>query len=292
MIFLIIPQAAALMTSVNILRDASAAVAAGVVTDTAFYSLDSYKILQQRQKQPLQQNAVTFRSLHRGLGVVLVTGTLPSYGAFFSIYPFVKSQLYPNYDESHAVMASSAIAGFCSSLCGVPSDVIKKRMIVEQELSAVQIVRANISTKGYAGGLFLGWKANAIRDVPFTVLKLWSYEGIAKLYVTYARGDTRNHNNNNMGSVFDVLTPLEAAGIGGLSGALTAILTNPMDVVNTRLKLAEGTKTHTFTTITREIAHKEGLRFLFSSGIIPRSCILSVGSTLFWSMFQIARSLL
>ena len=61
---------------------------------------------------------------------------------------------------------------------------IKKRIVLGVDSSAMNIVNQIIKVDGI-GGLFLGWQANLVKDVPFAALKLTLYEGVWQLYANY-----------------------------------------------------------------------------------------------------------
>ena len=74
-------------------------------------------------------------------------------------------------------------------------------------------------------GLFLGWEANLLKDVPFSGIKMSLFEGLGRLYRHLVYNDQLQR-----------FTPKETAFVGLSSGILTAFITAPIDNVNTRIK--------------------------------------------------------
>jgi len=78
-------------------------------------------------------------------------------------------------------------------------------------------------------------------------------------------------------------TPLEASGAGLASGVVTAVLTCPLDVINTRIKAGD-LATTSMMEAGRQVVQRDGTRALFV-GLGPRMFIIGFGSSLFWSVY-------
>jgi hypothetical protein len=137
-------------------------------------------------------------------------------------------------------------------------------------------VAKQIMHESGARGLFLGWQANILRDVPFVAIKMSLYEGIARAYLRAKNGVSAA----KMITSADSLTSIEASGVGFTSGLATAILTCPIDCVNTRIKSGE-LANFGVVGAHMEIVRKDGVTALFR-GVVPRGAILGLGSTVFW----------
>jgi hypothetical protein len=142
------------------------------------------------------------------------------------------------------VLGVSAIP---SSIAAVPADVIKKRLILGHHDSSdlnhrhsnshnsVTATIRSIYRTGGAREFFLGWKANLSKDVLFSAVKMSLYEGWARVYLSVKN---RSSGKYAVGTAAD-LNGYEAAGAGMVSGVATAVLTCPIDCVNTRIKSGE-----------------------------------------------------
>mmetsp|Transcript_33429 Transcript_33429/g.105613 ORF Transcript_33429/g.105613 Transcript_33429/m.105613 type:complete len:177 (+) Transcript_33429:580-1110(+) len=162
-----------------------------------------------------------------------------------------------------------------ASLIGNPADTVKKQIMVEGHASFSSAARAVWKAQG-AAGFFRGYEANLLKDVPFAGIKLGLYESLKYWYLRAAR-------KAEAGS-------LDTAAIGMLSGVASAVLTNPLDVVNTRLKAAasgvEGAP-RGFAAELRHVAQVQPAALL--SGVVPRGCILGFGSSFFWLVYAVVK---
>ena len=255
--------------NVNTKVEALSGCLAGMFTECIFYSLDSYKVMKQAGTE------IKISRLFNGLLPVLVTGSAPTFGIFFAIYENSKAFLLNNSIMSSNPVACASIAsiigGGVSSLAGVPSDVIKKRVVLND--TSTSVVIQNIIKNEGVSGFFLGWRANLVKDVPFAALKLTLYEGVWNIYLNHYLKETK----------LRPPCPSESAVTGFVSGAVTAVLTCPLDVVNTKIKSGEYAH-YSLVEAHVQVAKREGFNALFR-GLGARMTILGLGSTVFWSLF-------
>ena len=211
-------------------REAAASAGAGITTDSVFYGLDSYKTHAQSAGGAKKFGLKEFRGLFRGFLPVVASGSAPSFAVFFSLYEPLKLSLQSDGRDAQnaaAVLATSSLCAVPASVVAVPSDVLKKRVVLGLETDAKSAIR-NIYNAGGVGGFFVGWRANVLKDVPFAAVKMCLFEGSVALYMRM-RG-------------YPPGTPvrtLENAGLGMVSGAITGVMTCPLDVVNTVSRLAQ-----------------------------------------------------
>ncbi len=70
-------------------------------------------------------------------------------------------------------------------------------------------------------GFFTGYKATLIRDVPYTMLELGLYDNFKTLLKKYQKREQ--------------LTTMEELGAAAVTGGIIGFVTNPLDLVKTRL---------------------------------------------------------
>lgn len=266
----------------TIYREAVASGVAGISVETFFYGLDSYKT--RVQSGVKVAGVAQFRGLFRGLLPVVMTGSAPSFATFFSLYEPLKIVLADGNSEAskRSILLASAVCAVPASLVAVPSDVLKKRLVLGLDDSAAGAVR-NIMRADGAAGLFVGWRVNLVKDVPFAVIKMSSYEALAMGYRRWQRISPTAE-----------LSKAENSGVGLTSGCITAVLSCPLDVVNTRLKsLPLGAKAAppSMRQMALGIVQKEGARALFR-GVVPRAVIVGLGSSVFWPIYHSAKECL
>lgn len=254
-------------------KAAIAGAGAGLVTDLIFYSLDSYKTQLQAKSA-----SVDLRKLFRGFLPLTLGGTVPSFGIFFGVYyPTKASLLEYDIQPPLAVLISSITAGVPASFAAVPADVLKKQIILGRSSSlqdaAMKVMRKHNGIRG----LFIGWEANQLKDVPFAALKLSAFEAMVHQYEAgMGRG----------------ASSIETSALGVASGITTAILTCPLDVINTRIKdLNASTPYTSLAGSVQTIVAREGYISLFK-GLLPRMVILGAGSGVFWGVYAQINSML
>jgi solute carrier family 25 S-adenosylmethionine transporter 26 len=254
------------------IQDGVVGAIAGFTTEFIFYGMDSYKIM--RQTSP--GGKVVYSQIFKGILPIVSLGAIPCYGVFFGFYRPIKKLTDDYFGDSSklSILISSTLASVPSSICYVPADTMKKRMYLRSgKLSLQQTFASIVQESGYRG-FFLGWQANVARDIPFTAIKMSLFEGMTLLYAQVM------HKKEAKDCKF---TNLETATIGFVSGTLTAICTNPLDCVNTRIKSGELEK---FNIVQAhiEIIRKDGAKALFR-GVVPRSLMVGVGATVFWYIY-------
>lgn len=295
---------------------------AGISTDLIFYGLDSYKVMKQASSAPGQNGGakIKFSKLFQGVLPIAVIGSGPSFGVFFAGYGIMRDILQNSgVSDSMAVLASSLVNAVPSSIVAVPADVVKKQMLLSSsqhsgsEPIGTEVKKPKITVRSIVHsvyrqhgvrGFFLGWQANMLKDIPFAAIKMSLYESIARIYLRYvvfhdynkakslsqkegsekSNASTEGHHHEHLNS--DMLNKTDAAIVGFISGAITAVLTNPLDCANTRIK--SGELSHfSLVQAHREIVRKDGAMALFR-GLLPRTVIIGFGSTVFWFFYALA----
>jgi hypothetical protein len=289
--------------------DGVAGGAAGALTELIFYSLDSAKVQMQAGKR-----VGNISSLFKGMAPTILAGSAPSFAAFFATFTPIKNALNarhrrngdgsPNATfETLNVLAASSLAGIPSSLVSVPSDVVKKRLLLNGGEASWGSTARSIWHENGIRGFMVGWRTNLVRDIAFAAIKMTLYESCSRVYLAMVENPLQNHQFDPESSSTskssssppkrtesDHLTAPEAAAMGLLSGALTAVITQPIDCVNTRIKSGE-LASFSIARAHSEIVRRDGVQALFR-GLAPRAVILGVGSTVFWYWFAKVRSLI
>lgn len=274
--------------------EALAGASAGAATDAVLYGIDSYKT--QLQAGALKGSKIDPRKLFKGVGTVAICGSAPAFGFFFGVYEPFKHIMKEKFccDPTVSVLGASVAGAIPASVIGVPTDVIKKRLVLGLAETPMSAARQVIAERGGIRGLFIGWEANLLKDVPFAAFKLSLYEGLMRFYLYMAPRPNAS------------VRPWESSVIGVASGMVTAVLTNPLDVLNTRVKSAQAPPSVTtagkeatgamaspseisISNIARQVVKAEGYMALFS-GLGPRLLILGFGSGLFWGAYGFAKT--
>jgi len=142
--------------------------------------------------------------------------------------------------------------------------------------TGVQSAVTGIVAKEGVRGLFSGYSAFLLRELPFDAIEFVAYEQLKLNYKNVVKGGEDPN-------------ALETAVIGAVAGATTAVATTPLDVIKTRFMLAGASSKYTgilnaFATIAKE----EGVKGLFA-GVGPRVMWISIGGMIFFTTMEEVR---
>ena len=130
-------------------------------------------------------------------------------------------------------------------------------------------------------GLFRGYTTTVIREVPFSLMQMPLWEWLKKTWAAKLQKDK--------------VTPLESGLCGSISGGISAAITTPLDVVKTRIMLAETSselaRKQSLLLAMKIVYAEKGVKGLFA-GIGPRVAWISIGGFLFLGVYDLSVSLL
>lgn len=257
----------------------------GVCSTVLFQPLDLIKTRIQTRpssRQPLNVVSAA-RSVLRSEGVLgLWSGlgpslarTVPGVGLYFSTAHTLRSQLTSSSGPETSLMigfVSRSVA--CAAL--IPITVIKLRSEVETRMTASV---TDIYKMEGVRGLTRGLVPTILRDAPFSGLYMMMYDLIRKA-------------GNIVITLTDTLTPdnlewnkLDSALMNGLmAGCLASLVTQPMDVVKTKMQI-QTSRYKTLVQACSRILKKYGPRGFFL-GLGPRLLRRSLMAGLAWSLYE------
>lgn len=229
-----------------------------------------------------------YRGLYKGFGTV-VGGLIPGRILYLGVLEATKKTVGSSleaYDstlsEPFVASTSSFIAGACASLSGqlitVPVDVISQRQMInraQQPLGGFHVAKTIIAHHGFRG-LYRGIGASIMTFVPSSAI-WWSSYG-AYQSILWAQWDSWRGNPHPS---IHALTrpPNEILGIqvfaGIMTGCTTASVTNPLDVIKTRIQTSDGL---TWKGTAMEILNRDGFKGFFR-GVVPRMTSTSIWGT-------------
>lgn len=198
-------------------------------------------------------------------------------------YESVKNKLHehkslfdsvPGYQTlSHVIGASTGEIVSCT--IRVPYEVVKMRSQTassKHKTSNIKIIRNILAQEGTIG-LYRGFYSTIMRDLPFSALQYPIWEKLKATHLSYKQKP---------------VTAIESAIYGSLAGAIAAFLTTPLDVVKTRIMLAEKSDkiaSGSVLDVLRSVMKEEGIRGCFA-GVVPRVTWISVGAALFLGSYE------
>ncbi|TYJ35806.1 hypothetical protein E1A91_A05G262200v1 [Gossypium mustelinum] len=248
---------------------------AGVVVEAALYPIDTVKT---RLQAARGGGKVVLKGLYSGLGGNLA-GVLPASAIFLGVYEPAKQKLLkalPENLSAFAHLTAGALGGAASSLVRVPTEVVKQRMQTGQFASAPAAVRLIVAKEGFRG-LYAGYGSFLLRDLPFDAIQFCIYEQLRIGYKLAAQRDLNDPEN---------------AIIGAVAGAITGTVTNPLDVIKTRLMVQGSSKQYKgILDCVRTIMREEGTH-AFLKGIGPRVLWIGIGGSIFFGVLEKTKQML
>eukprot|EP00934_Nitzschia_sp_Nitz4_P003134 Nitzschia sp. Nitz4//scaffold18_size181773//44679//45938//NITZ4_001903-RA/size181773-snap-gene-0.271-mRNA-1//-1//CDS//3329539975//3124//frame0 len=260
--------------------------------------LDTIKTLQQthmagshasltlwQATQQILQRPKGVMELYAGVGVAVI-GAMPSVGLYFGIYSYCKKTLMswdthkpPSPSRTILYIAvSAAIGNSIASVSRVPYEVIKQKLQTKAYDSIGDAIR-DLSLRGMfpVGGI----ASQMLRDIPYAVVTLLAYEHLKQHWKPKLE-------KLDLGILpprtWDLL-------IGGIAGGVGSYLTNPADVIKTRLQTQSYLYAGSIVTCAHDIWVKEGPA-AFLRGSVPRLLHKVPANACFFLFYEVFRSLL
>mmetsp|Transcript_4890 Transcript_4890/g.7271 ORF Transcript_4890/g.7271 Transcript_4890/m.7271 type:complete len:365 (-) Transcript_4890:71-1165(-) len=244
--------------------------------DFIMHPIDTIKIVQQATGVGKKLNfAAAVRQILSGPAGVLgfYSGVVPylisdgtcgaiKFASFEVSKVFLLTQL-PTHLSPLADFVAAAGSMITSSFILVPGEVIKTRLQTGMIKSMAEGVSSILRTEGIMG-LFAGYYATLIRDLPYTILELGIYENIKTLIRRHNLHQKNPDQQSGVGSISQSEELLAAA----VTGGFVALVTTPLDLVKTKLMM-QSTSGGAYT------GFLDALRSIYGSGGMPA---LFVGS--------------
>ncbi|KAJ9529832.1 hypothetical protein QJQ45_022243 [Haematococcus lacustris] len=266
----------------------AAGAVSGCAVEAALYPLDTIKTRLQAMigggglKALL--DAGGGRALYAGTRWVWgnLVGVAPASAIFISVYEPVKAAVEAAVHKDQmflgAVLAGMA-AGTASSLVRVPTEVIKQRLQTKEFAGAATAVRSIVAREGLRG-LYAGYGAFLLRDLPFDAIEFVAYEQVS------VNGQLKQGLSTYLKRE---LKPQETSMIGAVAGGFTGLVTTPLDVLKTRL-MTQGAngRYKSLVDAVVQIARDEGTA-AFLKGWQPRLIWISLGGFVFFPVLEASK---
>lgn len=163
--------------------------------------------------------------LYEGLTGNLFKEVPPS-AVYLGVYESVKYALAPKVAPAYLLwvyLVAGAAGETVGSVIRAPAEAVKSLVQSRAKDNALEAAKSVLGTPDGRLNVLRAWSASIGRDVPFGAIQLAAFETI-KAFIL-----------NNPNIEFDSSTLLSEAIIGAFAGGLGAFLTNPTDVITTRI---------------------------------------------------------
>ncbi|KAJ7531530.1 hypothetical protein O6H91_14G047600 [Diphasiastrum complanatum] len=273
-------------------ENAIAGALAGAFVSLCLHPIDTIKTVLQTQKTGRRSALMVLNSvvadrgvsgLYRGLGSNLTSST-PTSAIYTFTYESVKAALLPCLAKEYQSLAHCAAGGCASiatSIIYTPSECIKQQMQVTTVYRNSWSALIGTLKQGGLPLLYSGWIAVLCRNVPQSVIKFYTYEGL-KQWALCKQLDGSS------------LSTLQTLAFGGVAGSTAALFTTPFDVIKTRLQtqvLISQSHYKGVLHALQQIAVEEGIGSLYR-GILPRLVIYMSQGALFFASYEFFKRIL
>lgn len=210
---------------------------------------------------------------------------MPSVGLYFGIYSYCKKtfqRLDPHMYEQRQTLyiaLSAAIGNTVASASRVPYEVVKQKFQTKVYTTMGDAIRDfSISTLFPMGGI----ASQMLRDVPYAVVTLLAYEHLKGTWKVRAQQSFRTVHP----STWDLF-------IGGTAGGIGSYVTNPMDVIKTRLQTDVNGQTYGGSIMAcAQQTWSEGGPTAFLRGSVPRLLHKVPANAFFFLFYEFFRTVL
>jgi solute carrier family 25 S-adenosylmethionine transporter 26 len=290
---------AASSATINGLKNSVASAFAAATAKTLLAPFDTIKTIQQQSQSGevaltlveaasvAMKRPKGFLELYAGLGVSAI-GAMPSVGLYFGVYSYCKDQLTPFFQKkcdgrvdpnavrTFAIACSAAIGNTVASFSRVPYEVVKQKLQTGEYTSTFGAIGHMYKNGGMRSFFPMGGiTIQMMRDIPYAIVTLMTYECLREHWV----------NKRPKSAWRDMVT-------GGLAGGVGSFVTNPMDVIKTRLQVDSSNlyKGSVWVCVSKTL--QEGGPSVFLRGSVPRLIHKIPANAAFFVSYEFFRRLL
>jgi Mitochondrial carrier protein len=232
---------------------------------------------------------------YAGLGVT-VLGSMPGVAIYFGVYSYCKNRLLATEAGANhptlSVAFSAALGNSVASFSRVPYEVVKQQLQTGTYASTWEALAAVVASSGKPGQALRlvfprgGVAAQMWRDVPYAVVTLLLYETlqgrVKRRYGPPRVGDGPDRNRQR--KLLDFC-------VGGIAGGMGSWVTNPQDVIKTRLQTNSALYGGSVASCAAAL-WQEGGPSAFLRGSVPRLLHKVPANAFFFLFYEVFRRVL
>ena len=172
---------------------------------------------------------------------------------------------FPNLKPIFAYAIAAILGDLSGSGWLCPAEVVKQQLQAGKYDTTTQAV-ASIWKKQGIRGFYHGYLGGVVRDVPFRVFQMTSYEVAKSLYLKFKKSRQARHwffhHDSSSSSSLDLTAP-ESAVLGGIAGCVSAVATQPMDVMRTLMMTNGAEYGNSMVQCFQSVFHQNGIRGIY-----------------------------
>lgn len=271
---MVVPSA--LVARISSLPPLATEVLAGYVAGSAktalFFPLDTITTLRESRVSTRLRSTSSY---YTGLGVTLL-GALPYAVLFHTAFHVCERALSAAGMAAAAIQLWAGMAGaIAAALVGVPFECMKHRLQYGRANGVVawsnprKVLIGTIRQNGIRG-LYTGLGSTLARNVPYNALHFGLFEAFTRYLSALPAG----------------LCSMIA---GAFAGALTALLTTPLDMINTRIQVGTN-NTASVTDLIAQIWNEEGGPVAFMQGAGVRVAQYAPSALVFFAVYRFIKT--
>lgn len=187
-------------------------------------------------------------------------------------------------------VVAGSVAGFCGSMVKVPMDVVKKRL----QAGLYPNIGVAFSAIAKEGGgkllpgilrFYTGWRSAIVYDIPYNAVQFSVLENVKNVARKVKNEDIQGFDN---------------VAVGAVTGVITSLVTEPLDVVKTRMMTQRVRGAVSDVTVTvytgwlhcvKTMVKEEGVAALWK-GTLPRLVWVGASSAVWYGTYQMTREAL
>ena len=188
----------------------------------------------------------------------------------------------------------SAVATIPQNAIKIPAELIKQRAQVQPGVKITTLIDQATKSRFGIRGLYQGGGAQLIREIPYNAIQMATFQLFKEMLLTDV--------NNKDGLYFNLSLASMSAVLGLLAAAIAALLTQPADVIKTRLMTAIENKEIDGCEIMRKEKINEKIGIIITSqqiladqgwkgffvGLGPRLILVSLGGMVYFYAAEVA----
>jgi solute carrier family 25 (mitochondrial S-adenosylmethionine transporter), member 26 len=169
-----------------------------------------------------------------------------------------------------------------------PAEVVKQQLQANLFDNTGQAVSQIWRQEGVRG-FYRGYWNSLMRDVPFRVAQLTTYEVAKSFYLRFKRSRRSQHLfwGTSDGAPLE-LSPAESAVLGGVAGCFSTLLTQPMDVMRTLMMTNSAAYGNSMVTCLKTVLQQNGIRGIYT-GLVPRLAYVAPSVAIFFIAYELTQ---
>lgn len=260
-----------------------AALGGGLAACTAavvFHPLDTVKTLLQCGAGYAEVCALGLEGLYRGVlpsGLSAMPGCAARMGSYEILKRiFLRARFLRGMSPSTLIFLASACSVIPMCIVRAPLDLVKTCMQADASISVLGALQTAWGTGGFAGiaGMYRGVGLLLWRDVPFFGFNLLVYESLKTALL--------NRKAKATGTTDHMLSPLELFLIGFTAQGVAGFLTNPIDLLKTRVQVGAAANM----AAALSLMLKEGGPLALLNGVVIRVAWIAPQGCIYYPVYE------